>query len=222
MKISKDSLEFLNKLSVNNNREWFEAHKETFKSHQLSVKSVLELIKDGLGETDVIEKLKLFRIYRDVRFSKDKTPYKDYFSASLTRMGNSLRGGYYIHLKPGDAFLAVGFWDPNKEDLFRIRKEIESDASDFKDFLKDPLFKKTWGNFSGETLKTAPKGFSKDHPEINLLRRKNFVFIHPIPDSDICSEEFVSNTVKAFQVSRPFLNLMSDILSTDLNGQALF
>ena len=84
------------------------------------------------------------------------------------------------------------------------------------------MFKKTWGNFSGETLKTAPKGFSKDHPEINLLRRKNFVFIHPIPDSDICSEEFVSNTVKAFQVSRPFLNLMSDILSTDLNGQALF
>lgn len=161
MKISKDSLEFLNKLSVNNNREWFEAHKETFKSHQLSVKSVLELIKDGLGETDDIEKLKLFRIYRDVRFSKDKTPYKDYFSASLTRMGNSLRGGYYIHLKPGDAFLAVGFWDPNKEDLFRIRKEIETDASDFKDFLKDPLFKKLGVISLERPLKLPQKDFQK-------------------------------------------------------------
>ena len=174
MKISKDSLEFLNKLSVNNNRKWFETNKETFKFHQLSVKSVLELIKDGLGETDDIEKLKMFRIYRDVRFSRELSNNKDYFSGSLSRMGPSLRGSYYIHLKPGDAFLAVGFWDPNKEDLFRIRKEIETDASDFKDFLNDPLFKKTWGNFSGDTLKTAPKGFSKEHPEIIYVRSNLF------------------------------------------------
>jgi len=221
MKISKDCLKFLNELSLNNNRDWFEANKATFKSHQSEVKAVLERVKEGLSETDIIEKLKMFRIYRDVRFSKDKTPYKDYFSGSLSRMGQSLRGGYYIHLKPGDAFLAVGFWDPNKEDLFRIRKEIETDARDFHELLNNKSFKNIWGNFQGDTLKTAPKGFSKEHPEIVLLRRKNFVFIHPLKDSDICSENFIANTVKAFEVSRPFLDLMSDILTTDLNGEPL-
>jgi len=118
-------------------------------------------------------------------------------------------------------FLAVGFWDPNKEDLFRIRKEIETDASDFHELLNNKSFKNIWGNFQGDTLKTAPKGFSKEHPEIGLLRRKNFVFIHPLKDSDICSENFITNTVKAFEVSRPFLDLMSDILTTDLNGEPL-
>ena len=221
MKISKDCLKFLNELSLNNNRDWFEVNKATFKSHQSEVKAVLERVKEGLSETDIIEKLKMFRIYRDVRFSKDKTPYKDYFSGSLSRMGKSLRGGYYIHLKPGDAFLAVGFWDPNKEDLFRIRKEIETDASDFHELLNNKSFKNIWGNFQGDALKTAPKGFSKEHPEIGLLRRKNFVFIHPLKDSDICSENFITNTVKAFEVSRPFLDLMSDILITDLNGEPL-
>ena len=221
MKISKDCLKFLNELSLNNNRDWFEANKATFKSHQSEVKAVLERVKEGLSETDIIEKLKMFRIYRDVRFSKDKTPYKDYFSGSLSRMGKSLRGGYYIHLKPGDAFLAVGFWDPNKEDLFRIRKEIETDASDFHELLNNKSFENIWGNFQGDALKTAPKGFSKEHPEIGLLRRKNFVFIHPLKDSDICSENFITNTVKAFEVSRPFLDLMSDILITDLNGEPL-
>ena len=221
MKISKDCLKFLNELSLNNNKDWFEANKAIFKSHQSEVKAVLERVKGGLSETDIIEKLKIFRIYRDVRFSKDKTPYKDYFSGSLSRMGQSLRGGYYIHLKPGDAFLAVGFWDPNKEDLFRIRKEIETDARDFHELLNNKSFKNIWGNFQGDTLKTAPKGFSKEHPEIDLLKRKNFVFIHPLKDSDICSENFIPNTVKAFEVSRPFLDLMSDILTTDLNGEPL-
>jgi len=221
MKISKDCLKFLNELSLNNNKDWFEANKETFKWHQSEVKAVLELVKEGLSETDIIEKLKMFRIYRDVRFSRDKTPYKDYFSGSLSRMGQSLRGGYYIHLKPGDAFLAVGFWDPNKEDLFRIRKEIETDARDFHELLNNKSFKNIWGNFQGDTLKMAPKGFSKEHPEIGLLRRKNFVFVHPLKNSDICSENFIPNTVKAFEVSRPFLDLMSDILTTDLNGEPL-
>ena len=221
MKISIKTLDFLKELSVNNSRDWFEANKATFNSHQSEVKAVLELVKEGLSETDTIEKLKIFRIYRDVRFSKDKTPYKDYFSGSLSRMGQSLRGGYYIHLKPGDAFLAVGFWDPNKEDLFRIRKEIETDARDFHELLNNKSFKNIWGNFQGDTLKMAPKGFSKEHPEIGLLRRKNFVFVHPLKNSDICSENFIPNTVKAFEVSRPFLDLMSDILTTDLNGEPL-
>ncbi len=162
MKISKDCLKFLNELSLNNNRDWFEANKAIFKSHQSEVKAVLERVKEGLSETDIIEKLKMFRIYRDVRFSKDKTPYKDYFSGSLSRMGQSLRGGYYIHLKPGDAFLAVGFWDPNKEDLFRIRKEIETDARDFHELLNNKSFKNIWGIFKETHSKRPQKDFLKN------------------------------------------------------------
>ena len=219
--VTKECLNFLKQLSKNNNREWFETHKETFKAHQLATKKVFESVKEGMLAHDLIETLKMFRIYRDVRFSKDKTPYKDFFSASLSRSGAALRGSYYLCLKPGASFLAVGFWDPNKEDLLRIRKEIEMDATDFYDFLQAPEFKSIWGDFSGESLKTAPKGFDKNHPDIALLRRKNYVFVRSLTDADILHKDFVSHTIDAFNSARPFLNLMSDVLTTDLNGSSL-
>ncbi len=219
--ITKECLNFLKQLSKNNNREWFDTHKETFKEHQLATKKVFESVKEGMLAHDLIETLKMFRIYRDVRFSKDKTPYKDFFSASMSRSGAAFRGSYYLHVKPGESFLAVGFWDPNKEDLLRIRKEIEMDATDFYDFLEAPKFKSTWGDFSGESLKTAPKGFDKTHPDIELLRRKNYVFVKSITDTDILHKDFVSDTIDAFNSARPFLNLMSDVLTTDLNGSSL-
>ena len=217
--ITSEVLDFLITLSKNNNRDWFESKKEIFKIHQAFTKEVFDLVQLGMSATDNLDKLKMYRIYRDVRFSKDKTPYKDYFSAALSRSGSALRGGYYIHLKPDAAFLAVGFWEPNKEDLFRIRKEIEQDASDFHAFLKGASFKKTWGSFSGETLKTSPKGFDKEHSEIELLRRKNFVFVKTLTNAEILSADFVGNTIKDFNHARPFLDLMSDILTTDINGQ---
>ncbi|CAI8199104.1 MAG: DUF2461 domain-containing protein [Flavobacteriaceae bacterium] len=220
-RITKEIFDFLKDLSQNNNREWFETHKAIFKEHQLATKKVFESVKEGIQIYDDIEKMKMFRIYRDVRFSKDKTPYKDFFSASMSRSGAALRGSYYMHLKPGDAFLAVGFWDPNKEDLLRIRKEIEIDASDFYEFLKAPEFRADWGDFSGETLKTAPKGFDKNHPDIALLRRKNYVFVKPLTDAQLLHEDFVKQTVSSFHSARPFLNLMSDILTTDLNGSSI-
>ena len=163
----------------------------------------------------------MFRIYRDVRFSKNKTPYKTHFSGYCSRLGKALRGSYYVHIEPGASFLGVGFWDPNKDDLLRIRKEIEMDASDFYDFLKKPSFKKTWGTFYGPTLKTAPRGFEKDHPDIELLRRKNFTFVHPLSDEEIHSRDFVENAVKAFENARPSLDLMSNILTTDSNGESI-
>lgn len=219
--IVKETIDFLKKLDKNNNRDWFEANKPTFKERQADVKKVFESIKEGLSKNDKIEKLKVFRIYRDVRFSKNKTPYKTHFSGYCSRLGGALRGSYYVHIEPSASFLGVGFWDPNKDDLLRIRKEIEMDASDFYDFLENPSFKKTWGTFNGPTLKTAPRGFVKDHPDIELLRRKNFTFVHPLTDQDILSPDFVKKTVKAFEDARPFLDLMSDILTTDLNGEPI-
>lgn len=219
--IPKNAFEFLTDLSKNNNRDWFEKHKPEFKEHQKEVKKIFESIKEGLAKNDQIEKLKMFRIYRDVRFSKDKTPYKTHFSGYCSRLGKERRGSYYIHIQPGESFLGVGFWDPNKDDLFRIRKEIEMDASEFYEFLEDPDFKDTWGSFYGPTLKTAPRGFDKDHPDIELLRRKNFTFVHSLSDKEVLSPDFVGHTVIAFEKARPFLDLMSDVLTTDLNGEPI-
>lgn len=219
--ISTETLKFLKALSKNNNREWFYTQKPWFNTLYGQTKKVFEAVQLELSHSDDIEKTKMYRIYRDVRFSKDKTPYKDYFSAALYRAGKHLRGSYYIHLEPGGAFLAVGFWSPNKEDLYRIRKEIELDASDFHAFLNSPNFYKTWGEFQGETLKTAPKGFSKEHPEIELLRRKNFVFVKKLSDGELTHKNFVKNTAKAFKEARPFLDLFSAVLTTDLNGVSL-
>ena len=128
MQFEKSSLSYLKNLKLNNNRDWFAEHKPTFIKAQNNAKELYAGIRNNLEKYDEIEKFKLFRIYRDVRFSKDKTPYKHHFAGSFSRLGKQLRGGYYLRIRPGESFLAGGFWEPNKEDLLRIRKEIEVDA----------------------------------------------------------------------------------------------
>nr|WP_321412895.1 DUF2461 domain-containing protein [uncultured Allomuricauda sp.] len=219
--ISKGVFDFLKELKNNNNRDWFEAHKTDFKKHQSEVKSFLEAVKTNLNHHDDIEKMKLFRIYRDVRFSKDKTPYKSHFAGSFSRLGAHLRGGYYVHLKPAESFLATGFWDPNKEDLFRIRKELEMDADEFRKVINQKELKETWGKLSGDELKTAPKGFDKEHPDIDLIRKKQFVFVRNLKDKEVLSPAFLDEVDKSFKSIRPYFDLMSDILTTNLNGESV-
>ena len=104
--------------------------------------------------------------------------YKTHFGGSFHRKKPELRGGYYLHIQPdNESFIAVGFWEPNKEDLMRIRKEFEMDDEEIRDILRNKTFKSTWGDFVGDELKTAPRGFAKDHPAIDLLRKKQFIFI---------------------------------------------
>ena len=112
--ITSKTLDFLKKLEKNNNREWFENHKVEFKANEADVKNFFTAVMEGLKAHDDIEKMKVFRIYRDVRVSKDKTPYKTHLAGSFSRAGARLRGGYYVHLKPGGSFIATGFWEPNK------------------------------------------------------------------------------------------------------------
>lgn len=219
--ISKSIFDFLSELKKNNNREWFEANKSTFKQHESEVKSFFEAIQDNLNQHDEIEKMKVFRIYRDVRFSKDKTPYKSHFAGSFSRLGAHLRGGYYVHLKPGESLLATGFWAPNKEDLFRIRKELEMDASELKGVINQKELKAIWGDLSGDELKTAPKGFDKEHPDIDLIRKKQFVFIRNLSDKEVMSSSFLDEVDKSFRAIRPYFDLMSDILTTNLNGESI-
>ena len=132
-KINPDVITFYKELSENNTREWFEPQKKRFKSLELEIKQYAEEIKNNLNETDEIEHAKIFRIYRDVRFSKNKTPFKTHFGISFHRKKPDLRGGYYIHISPGNSFIATGFWNPDKDDLYRIRKEVEMDAEEIQE-----------------------------------------------------------------------------------------
>ncbi|WP_340198649.1 TIGR02453 family protein [Ascidiimonas sp. W6] len=219
--ITSELLKFLTKLEKNNNREWFENHKNEFRKHQSTFKNFNEELLDEMKKHDEIEGLKVFRIYRDVRFSKNKTPYKSHLAASFKRIKPKLRGGYYLQIKPKESFIATGFWDPVKEDLLRIRKELEIDAKDFNEIIKDNSFVNIWGPLEGDEVKTAPKGFSKTHPNIELIRKKQFIFSRKFTDAQVCSPDFLEQVNHSFKGVRPFFDYMTEVLTTDLNGVSL-
>lgn len=214
--------DFLILLKDNNNRAWFNEHKEEYKALESEAQNSLVALFERLKIHDDVDKMKQFRIYRDIRFSKDKTPYKTYFSGAFRRRKPELRGGYYLHIEPHDkTYIAVGFWAPSKEDLLRVRKEFEMDDREIREILDDKNFSQTWGGFIGEELKTAPKGFDKTHKAIDLIRKKQYVFTKPFTDQQVLSPGFVAEVDSCFKASRPFLDLMSSILTTNSNGESL-
>ncbi len=222
-KITKYSLHFLKELSKNNNREWFNENKVTYKKHEKDVKLFFQEILEKLNRTDDIEGYKMMRIYRDIRFSKDKTPYKPRFAANFKRSSELLRGGYFINLAPGDCVVGGGFYGPNTADLNRIRKEFEIDASEINEILEQKQFKSIFPNgMLGEELKTAPRGFDKNHESIELIRKKQFYFMKSFSDEEMVSENFKNKVIEVFVTLRPFFDYMSEVLTTNLNGESIF
>lgn len=218
--IPKSVFIFLSKLEKNNNRDWFNENKPEFKSVEKEVKLFYNAVFENLNKHDDIDKLKLFRIYRDVRFSKNKLPYKTHFGGSFHRTKPKLRGGYYLHIQPNNqSFLATGFWEPAPSDLLRIRKEFEMDDAEIRDILADKKFNSVWGNaFVGDEVKTAPKGFSKEHPAIDLIKKKQYIFTKKYTDKEVMDTGFLNEVDASFRAVRPFFDYMSDVLTTDLNG----
>lgn len=220
--ISKSVFDFLRKLKKNNNRDWFNEHKKEFKIIEAETKQAYQDLSDLLNIHDEIDEFKMFRIYRDVRFSKNKLPYKTHFGGSFSRKKPELRGGYYLHVQPGnESFIATGFWEPNKEDLFRIRKEFEQDDTEIRKIINQKKFKATWGDFVGDEVKTAPKGFNKDHKAIDLIKKKQFIFTKKYTDNEVTSANFLNQVNTDFKAIRPYFDYMSDVLTTDLNGVSL-
>jgi uncharacterized protein (TIGR02453 family) len=220
--IQPPTLKFLSELELNNNKPWFQEHKEQYQEGKKDIEAFMQRIWERLSETDMLATSKMFRIYRDVRFSKDKTPYKPYFSGYFTRMGKERRGGYYFSIQAGDrTIVGGGFYDPNKEDLFRIRKEIEFDGDRLKEILAAPEFARTFGELLGDGVKTAPKGFSKDHPHIDLIRKKQFYAMRTFTDKEVLAPDFTEQVTRTFLDMRPFLDYMSEVLTTNLNGEKI-
>ena len=221
--IPKSVFTFFKKLEKNNNRDWFNENKPEFKAIEKDVKAVYNTIFENLNMHDEIDKLKFFRIYRDVRFSKNKLPYKTHFGGSFHRLKPRLRGGYYLHLQPNnESFIATGFWEPAKEDLLRIRKEFEMDDSEIRDILADKKFNTVWGNsFVGDEVKTAPRGFDKEHKAIDLIKKKQYIFTKKFTDKAVLDANFLDEVNASFKAIRPFFDYLSDVLTTDLNGASL-
>lgn len=216
------SLEFLNTLSKHNNRDWFNEHKRDFLEQQAAVAHFAEALLAKLNIHDIIEtpsgKKSLQRIYRDTRFSKEKTPYKTNWSGHFSRSGKERRGGYYFHIEPGNSFIAGGFWGPEAQDLKRVRDEIAFDAAPLNKILAENTFKDTFGTLQGDQLKTSPKGFDNTHPAIDLLRYKQFLLIRKFTDAAVLKHTFLAEANQTYKNMRPFFDYMSEILSTDVNG----
>lgn len=220
--IPREAFSFLQDLQKNNNREWFTDHKKEFKEVEREVKQFFNQLYELLNKHDQIDRMKMFRIYRDVRFSKNKTPYKTHLAGSFHRIKPRLRGGYYLHVAPNnETFIATGFWEPNKEDLYRIRKEFEMDASELRKIIHEKSFKNIWGELEGDEVKTAPKGFTKEHESIDLIKKKQFIFTKKFTDKEVTSRDFMDKVNESFKAIRPFFDYMSDVLTTDLNGVSL-
>lgn len=225
--ITNENLKFLKSLAKNNDRDWFADHKDEYQKHHEVMISFADELLSKMNQHDNIEtvsgKKSLQRIYRDVRFSKDKSPYKTHWGGGFKRATKLLRGGYYYHIQPdGGSFIGGGFWGPNKEDLLRIREDIASDASDLRKIITSPEFVNTFGELQGEQLKSAPKGFDKEHADIDLLRYKQFLIGKHFTDKEVLADDFIDRANDTFKKMRPFFDYMSDVLTTDSNGSPLF
>jgi len=220
--IQKPTITFLKNLSKNNDRPWFQKNKESYDIAHQNAKDFLASVVIAFDKIDKIEKHKLFRIYRDVRFSKDKTPYNPSFRMSFTREKPYLRGGYYLMIGPKEGYIAAGFFNPAPKDLKLIRDNIALDAKPLRKIISSKRFKDTFGHFQGEQVKSAPKGFDKNHPHIDLLRYKQLYVSKSYPMKDVLDKNFIKSIMKDYKNIRPFFDYMSDILGHDLNGVPLY
>ena len=219
----KEGFEFLKQLKENNNREWFTEHKPLYDKLAKENKSFFNKVFFELQKYDSLNRVHVSRIYRDIRFSKDKTPYKSNFGAGYSRTKPLLRGGYYIQLEPDNSFVGGGFWAPNKEDLLRIRVEFAMDTSEIRRITTDKIFKEYFGELQGEdAVKIAPKGFDKNDPAIDLIKKKQFIVKRAFTDKEVFSNDFQKEVILTFLAMRPFFDYMSEVLTTNSNGEPLF
>ncbi len=208
-----------------NDRDWFNAHKAEFLQEQDLVVGFAEALLQDLNTHDVIEtpsgSKSVYRIYRDTRFSKDKTPYKTHWSGSFKRAGKNRRGSYYFHLEPGNSFIGGGFWGPNAADLKLIRDDLSFDPNPLRKILNTESFISSFGNLKGEQLKTTPKGFDANDEAIDLLRYKQYLLLRRCSDEEVLSADFLKTVGETFKNMRPFLDYMTEVLTTDINGLSI-
>ncbi len=214
----KDILFFLSNLKKNNNREWFEANKSEFRKVSKQFEEIVGVLINRLSELDPqIGQLKpkdcIFRIYRDVRFSKDKSPYKNNFGAAISRGGRkSPFALYYLHIEDENSFIAGGIYQPPNDVLNKVRQEIDYNAKEFKSIIENGDFKNFFEEIEGEKLKRPPKGYDDGNENIELLKHKSYLAVHKIDNKTLLSDDFLDYCMKAYAAMRPLNDFINRAL----------
>ena len=211
---------FLEKLAKNNNKTWFDKHRDDYQAAKEDYEAFVTEILAGLSATEPVFKEQqakdcVFRIFRDVRFSKDKTPYKAHFGAFFSKGGRKYPGaGYYFHLEPGGkSFAGGGLWIPEAPLLKAVRQEIDYNFDEFKGIVGAPKFKKMFKKIEGEQLKTLPQGYTPDNPAIEYLKMKSFTVSCNVSDADVTGKGVVKKAMDVFTTMRPFIDFLNRSLS---------
>ncbi len=213
-------LEFLAELKENNDRDWFKANKQYYEEARSEFISIVESLIPALAVTNPLignleVKDTVFRIYRDVRFSKDKSPYKTSFGAYMAPGGRkSMLPGHYFHIEPGNSFVAGGSHNPQSDRLKKIRSEIYYNNSEFNSIINANDFKKLFGQLKGEKLKRPPIGFPKDFEDIELLKFKEYILLHEFNDVTVERSDFLNVAVNIFEKMNPFIGFLNRALSS--------
>ncbi len=215
--LDASTLQFLKDLAKNNNKEWFASNRSRYEAAKKNLEQLIEKLLAEVGRFEELGNTKvkdcIFRINRDIRFSKNKAPYKNNLSAAIGPGGrNSGRIDYYIHIQPyGESFLGGGMWEATPAQLTKYRQEVDYNAYQLKSIINEPEFRTFFPHVWGETLKTAPKGYSRDHPEIELLQRKQLFFMHKFSDKEVTSPDFADELLKGIRLLKPYTDFLNYI-----------
>ena len=218
--IQKSTLQFLKDLKKNNNKPWFDKNKPRYEEAKKNMEALVEAFLAKFSATDkryakLNAKDCVFRIYRDVRFSPDKTPYKTHFGAGISPGGKKMNeAGYYLHIEPGKVFIAGGMWMPPTDQIKMIRQEIVYNTKKFKKILSDKTFKKYYGELDDEyKLARPPKGYDKTHPDIELLKYNSYIAWHEYKDKDALSKKFAEELAKGAKIMKPLIDFLDVAVS---------
>jgi uncharacterized protein (TIGR02453 family) len=209
------TLAFMRDLVKNNNREWFHENRPRYDAAKAELCAVVERVLTGLSPFEPMANTAvkdcIFRINRDIRFAKDKAPYKSNLAFAIGPGGrHSGRIDYYVHIQPGNqSFVGAGMWNPTPANLAKFRQEVDYNAAELKNIIEADAFKTYFPEASGEVMKTTPKGYPADHPEIDLLRRKELFFMHRFTDKDVLKANFADDIIQGCRIIKPYCDLLN-------------
>jgi uncharacterized protein (TIGR02453 family) len=219
--LQPSTLKFLKDLSKNNNKPWFDAHRKQYEEAKKDFEGFIKTVIERYSQKDETirgqEARKcIFRINRDVRFSKDKSPYKTNFGASINRGGRkSIYAGYYFHCEPGQSFAGGGLWMPMPPEMKKVRQEIDYCFDEFKKIVSSKKFQTVYGDLYKEqdvSLSRVPQGFEKDHPGADYIKLKSWIGMQSLKDADLTSKELVKKTIAAFETLQPMVQFINRAL----------
>ncbi len=211
-------MDFLEDLQLNNNRDWFNANKDRYEEAKATMEKFVDKLIPGLLRIDpsigtLTAKQTMFRIYRDVRFSKDKSPYKLHFGAFMAQGGRkSDKAGYYLHVGVDDCFIGGGSHSPSGEQLKKIRSEIYYNVDEFKAIINNKKFAQTFRIFEDDKLKRPPQGFPADFPDVELLKYKHYTVFQPMDKNRVINDDFDKHVLKVFETMKPFITFLNRAL----------